>query len=103
MNLVKGGKTSVSRAMAKPVKVPPPSKVMHVWYFTTPGCFLCQSHTEETQTCIINPLSPNSDQHQISPCNINAYSTPEVMRIKDINTQGDFFLDIFNTFSPENY
>ena len=27
-------------------------------------------------------LSPNSDQHQISPCNINAYSTPEVMRIK---------------------
>ena len=29
-----------------------------------------------------NPLSPNSDQHQISPCNINAYSIPEVMRIK---------------------
>ena len=31
----------------------------------------------------INPLSPNSDQLQISPCNINAYSTTEVMRIKD--------------------
>ena len=28
-------------------------------------------------------LSPNSDQHQISPRDINAYSTPEVMRIKD--------------------
>ena len=39
----------------------------------------------------VNPLSPNSDQHQISPCNINAYSIPEVMRIKNIMiTQGDF-------------
>ena len=27
------------------------------------------------------------DQHQISPCNINAYSTPYVMRIKDMITQ----------------
>ena len=36
------------------------------------------------------PLSPNSDQHQISPCNINAYSTPEVMRINDTITQGEF-------------
>ena len=34
-----------------------------------------------------DPLSPNSDQHQISPCNINAYSTPEVTRIKDMITQ----------------
>ena len=33
-----------------------------------------------------NPLSPNSVQHQISPCNINAYSTPEFMRIKDMIT-----------------
>ena len=38
----------------------------------------------------INPLSPNSDQHQISPCNVKAYSTPEVMRIKDMITQGEF-------------
>ena len=37
-----------------------------------------------------NPLSPNSDRHQISPCNINAYSTPEVIRIKDMITQGGF-------------
>ena len=29
----------------------------------------------------LTPLNPNSDQHQISPCNINAYSIPEVMRI----------------------
>ena len=36
------------------------------------------------------PLSPNSDQHQISPCNIDAYSTPEVMRIKDMIAQGEF-------------
>ena len=36
------------------------------------------------------PLTPNSDQHQISPCNIKAYSTPEVMRIKDVITQGEF-------------
>ena len=37
-----------------------------------------------------NPLRPNSDKHQISPCNINACSTPEVMRIKDMITQGEF-------------
>ena len=38
----------------------------------------------------VNPLSPNIDQHQISPCNINAYTTPEVMRTKDMTTQGEF-------------
>ena len=32
---------------------------------------------------LMSALIPNSDQHQISPCNINAYSTPEVIRIKD--------------------
>ena len=31
--------------------------------------------------------SPNSDQHQIAPSNINSYSTPEVMRIRDMITQ----------------
>ena len=36
----------------------------------------------------LNPLSPNSDHHRISPCNINAYSTTEAMRIKDMNTRG---------------
>ena len=34
----------------------------------------------------INPLSPNSDQHQISPFNINGYSIPEVRRNKDMIT-----------------
>ena len=36
-------------------------------------------------------ISPNmySDQHQISPCNINVSSTPEVMRIKDTIIQGE--------------
>ena len=27
----------------------------------------------DTRMKIINPLSPKSDQHQISPCNINAW------------------------------
>ena len=31
-------------------------------------------------------LCPNSDQHQISPCNITTSSTPELMRIKDMIT-----------------
>ena len=35
---------------------------------------------------VINPLDPKSDQHQLSPCNINAYPTSEVMRIKDMIT-----------------
>ena len=47
------------------------------------------SHVVGDHVCI-NPLSPNSDQHQISPCNINAYSTPGVMRINNMITQGTF-------------
>ena len=35
-------------------------------------------------------MGPNSDQHQISPCNINAFLTPEVKRIKDMITKGEF-------------
>ena len=50
---------------------------------------------------IVNPLSPNSDQHQISPSNVNAHSTPEVKRIKDMITQGEF-LDILIT-SPQYF
>ena len=37
---------------------------------------------------------PNSDQHQISPRNINAYTTPEVMRIKEYDHPGWIFLII---------
>ena len=52
---------------------------------------------------LFNPLSPYSDQHQISPCNINAYSTPEVMRIKDLITQCKVnFLDFLIT-SPQYF
>ena len=36
----------------------------------------------------VEKVSPNGDQHQISPCNISAYSTPEVIRTKDMITQG---------------
>ena len=32
----------------------------------------------------------NTDQQQISPCNINAYSAPEVMRVEGMITQGEF-------------
>ena len=37
-----------------------------------------------------NRLSNNCDQLQISPCNMNAYSTCGVMRIKDMITLGEF-------------
>ena len=35
-------------------------------------------------------INPNSDQHQISPGNINAFLIPEVIRIKEIIIQGEF-------------
>ena len=38
----------------------------------------------------LNPLSPKSDQHQISPCNIDALSNRMVMRITDMITQDEF-------------
>ena len=38
----------------------------------------------------VNPLRPNSDQREVSPCNINAFSVREVMRIKDMITQHEF-------------
>ena len=37
-----------------------------------------------------SPLTPKSDQHQISPCNINALKNRVVMRIKDMITQDEF-------------
>ena len=40
--------------------------------------------------CLFNPLSPKSDQHQISPCNINALLNRVVMRITDMITQDEF-------------
>ena len=52
-----------------------PEKLLWCWFYST-----------QLKTA----LSPNSDQHQISPCNINAYSTLEVMRIKAMIIQGEF-------------
>ena len=36
--------------------------------------------------CSLNPLSPNSDQHQFSPNNIHTMSRDEVMRINKMIT-----------------
>ena len=47
----------------------------------------------------LNPLSPKSDQHQISPCNIYALSNRVVMRIRDMITL-DESNRYFNKFSP---
>ena len=48
---------------------------------------VCQILSHTASTDYTNPSSPNSDLNQISPCNIyNAYSVPEVMRNKDMNT-----------------
>ena len=38
----------------------------------------------------LNPLSPKSDQHQVSPCNINALLNRVDMRITDMITQDEF-------------
>ena len=46
----------------------------------------------------LNFLNPESDQHQISPCNINTLQNTVVMRIKDRITQ-DEFAWYFNNFS----
>ena len=66
----------------------------------------CGSHSTKNHasTCLsstwkkrINPLRPNNDEYQISPCNINAYSTLEVMRIKGM-INGDISWHV-NNFS----
>ena len=62
---------------------------------------LSSDHPQGKDTWLFNALSPNSDQHQASPCNNNAYSIPEVLRIKYMITKGEF-LDILIT-SPEYF
>ena len=47
-------------------------------------------HVQSCCCVLINPLSPKSDQHQISPCNINALQNRVVMRITDMITQDEF-------------
>ena len=45
-----------------------------------------------------NPFSPYSDQHQISPCKVNAQSIRKDMEIKHIIAQDEFSC-YFNKFS----
>ena len=55
------------------------------------------------ETLQINPLSLKGDQHQISPCNINALQNRVVMKITDMITQDEFnliFALYFINFSP---
>ena len=47
---------------------------------------LCFIHIQDST---VNPLSPKSDQHQISPCNITALLNRVVMRIVDMITQDE--------------
>ena len=58
-------------------------------YFTALYRYILQSVVQ--YVFFTGAINPNSDQHQISPCNINPYSTPEVMRIKNMITQGEFY------------
>ena len=53
---------------------------------------LLRSYTEGNchRSPRLNHLSPKSDQHQISPCEINALQNRVVMRIKDIITHDEF-------------
>ena len=39
---------------------------------------------------VLNPFNPKSDQHQTSPCNINALQNRVVMRITKMITQDEF-------------
>ena len=48
---------------------------------------------QRTRQQLIKPVTPNGDH----PCNINAYLTNEVMRIKDMITQCEFSC-YFNDF-----
>ena len=54
--------------------------------FYAVGLCCCQKREKGT----FNPLSPKSDQHQISPCNINALLNRVDMRIMDMITQDEF-------------
>ena len=40
---------------------------------------------------LVNPLSPKTDRHQVSPCIIFAFYNREVMRIEDIISEDNLF------------
>ena len=50
----------------------------------------CNSGEVHIRVCTLNPLSPRSDQHQISPCNINALENRVVMSITNMSTHDEF-------------
>ena len=54
-------------------------------------------NTLDNKHFAVNPFSPSSDQHQMSPCNINPYSTTEAMRIEDMIIQSEFFIYILTS------
>ena len=61
----------------------------------------------QTITWGLNPLSPKSDQHQISPCNISALQDTVDTRITDMITQDQLrmrliFYQLLPTTSVEN-
>ena len=49
-------------------------------------------------TLVLNPLSPNSDQHQFSPKDIHRLSREMVMRINKMITKEKMYGDQFGEF-----
>ena len=47
----------------------------------------------------VNPLSPKSDQHEISPYNVNALENRVVMRMEFMTREDESIIDI-STNSP---
>ena len=85
-----------------------PGKVACIWHiewvqidvikFETMQIHFLATFSLPSLSLLLNPLSPESDQHQISPCNINALLNIVVMRITDIIKQDEFawyFIDFF--------
>ena len=60
---------------------------VHYWDSLYHACPIPIPYSYISLTCL-NPLSPKNDQHQISPCNLNANRV--VMRIADMITQDEF-------------
>ena len=65
----------------------------------------CPEGTGEPTNCPLGTFGNDTgmyDQHQISPCNFNGSSIPDVMRIKDRVTGVNFFCDTLIT-SPQYF
>ena len=44
-------------------------------------------HGHTCSNCVEAKYQPTSDQHQISPCNINAQLSAQVLRVKEMITR----------------